>query len=227
MQPGLGGFAGQAKGRGDLAHGDLLDIDPQHEFAVIRRQVGQRTCQVEPKLLLGDAREAQVVLDDLQPHAVALPSEAQQPIALAPDHHEQPTGEGPRGAQGPDLPVQDPEGLLDRVVDIGDLAGRPGEAADVGLGEFEQGKERLLLAAPRIVQQSRWTVADRQDFGSLLPTIAHIGQNPTKPVRPTKTPVRARTIPTVVPAGPIRPVAATATPPTTRAILSNIGTFLV
>ena len=95
----------------------------------------------------------------------------------------------------PSAPVQQQQRFLNRVVDVGRAAIARGIAPDVGLGHRDQRHQRLRVAAARGLDQrgiaTPGTGQRGHGEGSFRPTMAHIGQKPTKPVRTATAPVPA------------------------------------
>jgi len=94
-----------------------------------------------------------------------------------------------------DPPVQQQQGFLNRVINIGRAAIARGIAADVGLGYRDQRNQRIGVAAARDLDQQGVATpcSGQRDHGegSLRPTMAHIGQKPKNPVAIAIAPVPA------------------------------------
>ena len=128
-QAGLGGRQRHAEALADLGHGQLLEVAQHNDFEIVGRQGFEREDQLhaqfvgrpdrQPRL---DARVGQILMGE---------HPARQPLALAADDGEQPSGEGGGRLQRPHMAGDDEQRLLHGVVDLAGRAMAHGVAANV------------------------------------------------------------------------------------------------
>ena len=128
-QAGLGGRQRHAEALADLGHGQLLEVAQHDDFEIVGRQGFEREDQLHAQLVIRpnrqprlDARVGQILMGE---------HPARQPLALAADDDEQPSGEGGGGLQRPHMAGDDEQRLLHGVVDLAGGAMAQGVAANV------------------------------------------------------------------------------------------------
>ncbi len=128
-QAGLGGRQRHAEALADLGHGQLLEVAQHDDFEIVGRQGFEREDQLHAQLVIRPNRQPR--LDARVGKILMGEHPARQPLALAADDDEQPSGEGGGGLQRPHMAGDDEQRLLHGVVDLAGGAMAQGVAANV------------------------------------------------------------------------------------------------